>query len=302
MLVPMRVFRPIVGVVLVFYSSDAAETTVKREEEPPAASQGCAGPSPCQPLRVEGAAVQWSPSLRWLGVTLDAKCSWDPHLRSAEGRARGVMLKLAPLLRPIQIQSSPYCIPPVPSSDPRGSAPRPKPRSPDHVRPPIPGQPYPRTGGEILHPSAGQLQHDRQGHRRLRRSWPSLPPNQGWRSESLRRRWQVTSESNLGSREPPSSRVRLGGVARQRGIGKVELEEVNPDLRGGRVENHLGKKNSVHPTEIRTSISPSSTVELNTTSVLANYATEEWLAVTLCTHHKTNTTGVWDSAACRELG
>nr|CAD7428252.1 unnamed protein product [Timema monikensis] len=30
----------------------------------------------------------------------------------------------------------------------------------------------------------------------------------------------------------------------------------------------------VHPTEIRTSISPSSTVELNTTSALANYATE----------------------------
>nr|CAD7573277.1 unnamed protein product [Timema californicum] len=58
------------------------------------------------------------------------------------------------------------------------------------------------------------------------------------------------------------------------GIGKVELEEVTPHLRGGRVENHLGKKTSVHPTEIRTSISPSSAVELNTTSVLANYTTE----------------------------
>nr|CAD7586939.1 unnamed protein product [Timema genevievae] len=31
---------------------------------------------------------------------------------------------------------------------------------------------------------------------------------------------------------------------------------------------------SVHPTEIRTSISPSSAVELNTTGALANYATE----------------------------
>nr|CAD7605489.1 unnamed protein product [Timema genevievae] len=30
----------------------------------------------------------------------------------------------------------------------------------------------------------------------------------------------------------------------------------------------------VHPTEIRTSISPSLAVELNTTSALANYATE----------------------------
>nr|CAD7572613.1 unnamed protein product [Timema californicum] len=30
----------------------------------------------------------------------------------------------------------------------------------------------------------------------------------------------------------------------------------------------------VHPTEIRTSISPSLAIELNTTSALANYATE----------------------------
>nr|CAD7396616.1 unnamed protein product [Timema cristinae] len=55
---------------------------------------------------------------------------------------------------------------------------------------------------------------------------------------------------------------------------QVELEEVNPHLRGGRVENHLGTPPPVHLTEIRTSISPSSAVELNTTSVLANYATE----------------------------
>nr|CAD7403981.1 unnamed protein product [Timema poppensis] len=60
----------------------------------------------------------------------------------------------------------------------------------------------------------------------------------------------------------------------KKGIGKVELEEVNPHSRGGRVENHLGKTTPVHPTEIRTSISPSSVVELNTTSALANYATE----------------------------
>nr|CAD7398894.1 unnamed protein product [Timema poppensis] len=39
---------------------------------------------------------------------------------------------------------------------------------------------------------------------------------------------------------------------------------------GGRME----KPPPVHPTEIRTSISPSSAVELNTTSALANYATE----------------------------
>nr|CAD7199342.1 unnamed protein product [Timema douglasi] len=55
----------------------------------------------------------------------------------------------------------------------------------------------------------------------------------------------------------------------------ADIQGVNPHLRGGRVENHLGKTTPVHPTEIRTSISPSSAVELNTTSALANYATEE---------------------------
>nr|CAD7610828.1 unnamed protein product [Timema genevievae] len=39
--------------------------------------------------------------------------------------------------------------------------------------------------------------------------------------------------------------------------------------------HELEKPPPVHPTEIRTSISPSWVVELNTTSVLANYATEE---------------------------
>nr|CAD7398800.1 unnamed protein product [Timema cristinae] len=57
-------------------------------------------------------------------------------------------------------------------------------------------------------------------------------------------------------------------------IGKVELEEVNLHLRGGRVENDLGKTTPVHPTEIQTSTSPSSAVELNTSSSLTNYATE----------------------------
>ncbi|CAG2054662.1 unnamed protein product, partial [Timema podura] len=37
---------------------------------------------------------------------------------------------------------------------------------------------------------------------------------------------------------------------------------------------YMGRWKFVHPTEIRTSISPSSAVELNTTSALANYATE----------------------------
>nr|CAD7444409.1 unnamed protein product [Timema bartmani] len=47
---------------------------------------------------------------------------------------------------------------------------------------------------------------------------------------------------------------------------------VYPDSR--HTGNISGRRLSVHPTEIRTSISPSSAVELNTTSALANYATE----------------------------
>nr|CAD7260380.1 unnamed protein product [Timema shepardi] len=71
-------------------------------------------------------------------------------------------------------------------------------------------------------------------------------------------------------------------------IGKVELEEVNPHLRRGRVENHLGKTTPSSPdrdTEIRTSISPSSAVELNTTSALANYATEAGPIYSVCQLH-----------------
>nr|CAD7569365.1 unnamed protein product [Timema californicum] len=57
--------------------------------------------------------------------------------------------------------------------------------------------------------------------------------------------------------------------------GLVEIEEVNPHLRGGRVKHNLGKTtpSSLGP-RFRTSISPSSAVELNTTGALANYATE----------------------------
>nr|CAD7202039.1 unnamed protein product [Timema douglasi] len=64
------------------------------------------------------------------------------------------------------------------------------------------------------------------------------------------------------------------------GIGKVELEEVNPHLRGGRVESHLGKTTPSSPDRDRTSISPSSAVELNTTSALAYYATEQQMQLT----------------------
>nr|CAD7259799.1 unnamed protein product [Timema shepardi] len=47
-------------------------------------------------------------------------------------------------------------------------------------------------------------------------------------------------------------------------INGLKIDEVNPHLRGGRVENNLGKPPPVHPSEIRTLISPSSAVQLNT--------------------------------------
>nr|CAD7268853.1 unnamed protein product [Timema shepardi] len=59
------------------------------------------------------------------------------------------------------------------------------------------------------------------------------------------------------------------------GIGKGELEEVNPHLRGGRVGNHLGKN---HPQFTRPRFEPRSPrpqqPSFNTTSALANHATE----------------------------
>nr|CAD7410324.1 unnamed protein product [Timema poppensis] len=54
---------------------------------------------------------------------------------------------------------------------------------------------------------------------------------------------------------------------------RIVREEGNPHLRGGRVINHLGPP-PIHLTDIRTLISPSSVVHLNTTDALANYATE----------------------------
>nr|CAD7264346.1 unnamed protein product [Timema shepardi] len=56
---------------------------------------------------------------------------------------------------------------------------------------------------------------------------------------------------------------------------KVELEEVNPHLRGRRVENHLGKTTpSSADQDSNLDLPVLSSPKLNTTSALANYATE----------------------------
>nr|CAD7452722.1 unnamed protein product [Timema tahoe] len=59
------------------------------------------------------------------------------------------------------------------------------------------------------------------------------------------------------------------------GIGKVEFRGGEPAFAWREIGKSFREKPPpVHPTEIRTSISPSSAVELNTTSALANYAPE----------------------------
>nr|CAD7409798.1 unnamed protein product [Timema poppensis] len=96
---------------------------------------------------------------------------------------------------------------------------------------------------------------------------------------------KIRTSISLSSAVELNTTSALANYATEAGIGKVELEEVNPHLRGGRVENHLGEKTPpVHPTEIRTSISPSLAVELNTTSELANYATEAGINTTAHSH------------------
>nr|CAD7261893.1 unnamed protein product [Timema shepardi] len=57
-------------------------------------------------------------------------------------------------------------------------------------------------------------------------------------------------------------------------VGKMKLELKNVKGEWKTIYDH---NHPVHPTKIRTSISPSSAVELNTTSALANYATEAGL-------------------------
>nr|CAD7413867.1 unnamed protein product [Timema cristinae] len=155
----------------------------------------------------------------------DPGCEMQSEPTPAVGRGRGVKVKLAPLLHPaspleyghkirlfllyvmsILLYSTPvfYYLPRYRYNHLRtvyhkflrlilwGSAPHPEPRSPDYVRLPILGQPYPWAGEAIFQSGANQLQPDRLGHRRLRRSWPSLPPNKERHREPLCLRQQVT--------------------------------------------------------------------------------------------------------------
>nr|CAD7578666.1 unnamed protein product [Timema californicum] len=93
-----------------------------------------------------------------------------------------------------------------------------------------------------------------------------FPPNKSTK--------ETTVCQELNSDESPVPDMR--GPVNQRSHGcknGLNLQKVTSHLRGGKGENHLGKTSS-NPTEIQTLISPSSAVELNMTSALANYATE----------------------------
>nr|CAD7438994.1 unnamed protein product [Timema bartmani] len=105
---------------------------------------------------------------------------------------------------------------------------------------------------------------------------------------SIRRWWVISSPMTpsilcnvIGTRNCYQSHLRqkeqelAGGCSKER-IGKVEYRGSEPAFawREREWKTIWEKPPPVHPTEIRTSISLSSAVELNTTSTLANYATE----------------------------
>nr|CAD7426884.1 unnamed protein product [Timema monikensis] len=78
--------------------------------------------------------------------------------------------------------------------------------------------------------------------------------------------WEDHSQSNAESSVFEFSMGALTALLRRQSEQNPSASYFNVDI--------LKYRRKVHPTEIRTSISPSSAVGLNTTSVLANYATE----------------------------
>nr|CAD7587351.1 unnamed protein product [Timema genevievae] len=63
------------------------------------------------------------------------------------------------------------------------------------------------------------------------------------------------------------------------GLGRLNLEEVNSHLRGGRVENHLGKTTSSPDRESNLNLPVLGSLARHETSALANYATDSHVRV-----------------------
>nr|CAD7262279.1 unnamed protein product [Timema shepardi] len=85
----------------------------------------------------------------------------------------------------------------------------------------------------------------------------------------LKRNWNWNSSTQISSQPSsvPNFTIKKLGELRMIRLASLKNDPLHFDL-------YPEKPPPVHPTEIRTSISPSSAVELNTTSALANYATE----------------------------
>lgn len=54
-------------------------------------------------LRLNDVAIPWAPTNRCLGIILDRKLTWGPHIRSATQKATGKLVSLYPLLRNAQL-------------------------------------------------------------------------------------------------------------------------------------------------------------------------------------------------------
>nr|CAD7407302.1 unnamed protein product [Timema poppensis] len=78
-------------------------------------------------------------------------------------------------------------------------------------------------------------------------------------------------------RRGSSPRFNWSGPSRARRRISLSLSQSDTRVKEASSAILVDKPPPAHPTEIRTSISPSSSVELNTTSALANYATEAGL-------------------------
>nr|CAD7575589.1 unnamed protein product [Timema californicum] len=105
------------------------------------------------------------------------------------------------------------------------------------------------------------------GEKRPSRVRADVTVNLSVRNE-IKAEWENLRKHDNKRLESEAGKEDMNMEAQSRG-GESELSSTSKRRKTG-----VGKPPPVHPTEIRTSISPSSAVELNTTSALANYATE----------------------------
>nr|CAD7194381.1 unnamed protein product [Timema douglasi] len=73
----------------------------------------------------------------------------------------------------------------------------------------------------------------------------ALPSPGGWRG--LKAKLRVRKKCALDARPNAKGKIRVKANCQSNTTAHVELEEVNPHLRGGRVENHLGKTTPSSP-------------------------------------------------------